>query len=65
MIADLPIRLSERSLRGRRFVGGRPKKLGVARSRSRLARHDYRFPVEQKLFDLWVRLSGQAAPGDA
>ena len=29
----------------------------------RLARHDYRFPIEQKLFDLWVRASGQTAPG--
>ena len=29
----------------------------------RLARNEYRFPIEQKLFDLWVRLSGQAQPG--
>ena len=29
----------------------------------RLARNDYRFPLEQKLFDLWVRISGQTAPG--
>jgi radical SAM superfamily enzyme YgiQ (UPF0313 family) len=30
----------------------------------RLQRGEYRFPVEQKLFDLYVRLSGQEQPGD-
>ena len=30
----------------------------------RLQRGNYRFPVEQKLFDLYVRLSGQTQPGD-
>jgi len=30
----------------------------------RLKRGDYRFPVEQKLFDLYVRLTGQTQPGN-
>ncbi len=30
----------------------------------RLQAGEYRFPVEQKLFDLYVRLTGQTQPGD-
>ena len=30
----------------------------------RLKRGRYGFPVEQKLYDLYVRLTGQSQPGD-
>ena len=30
----------------------------------RLQRGNYTFPIEQKLFDLYVRSTGQAQPGD-
>ena len=30
----------------------------------RLQRGNYRFPIEQKLYDIYVRTTGQTQPGD-